>query len=88
MPSFSKGSLFLQAQGEALISSGLAALLVRLFSGQRLEQVLAAKVTFPAKIGLEKLISLQRRNGLATMLAKVKGYGQAELNLKKEALRN
>ena len=76
VPTFKSGRLFLRTGSQALISHGLALLLVRLFAGQRVEQVVKARVTFPKQIGLDRLISLQRRNGFESMVAKVQGYAQ------------
>lgn len=62
---------------------GLIALLQHLFSGQRAEDIRAFDLeAFIRKIGLDKFVTLQRRNGLAGMAKRIHAF--AEEVLKKE----
>jgi cysteine desulfuration protein SufE len=66
------GRLELRAESDAVIVSGLIALLTRLFSGARPEEV----TTFDARslleeIGVTGALTAQRSNGLAAMLARI-----------------
>ena len=79
VPVFKGAKLFLRTESEARISHGLSLLLVRLFSGQEAEQVAKAEVTFHKRIGLDRLISLQRRNGLESMIANIQDCAKAYL---------
>ncbi len=61
------------ADADAAIVRGLIALLQRLFSGQPAADVLAFDVeAFFARIGLDRFITTQRRNGLAGMVARLR----------------
>ena len=73
--------LFLQGDSDALVSKGLLALLFEVFSGQSLDEVMKAPLFFPTEIGLDRLISLQRRAGFEAVLGKIKRLAQGGLRL-------
>jgi cysteine desulfurase/selenocysteine lyase len=63
------------ADSDADIVSGLIALLERLFSGQKASQVLAFDVAgFFARLGLDQHLTLGRRNGLASMVQRIRNF--------------
>jgi cysteine desulfuration protein SufE len=69
------GKVFFQAQSDALISAGLAALLITLYSNESPETILTHPPTFLTSLNLS--LSLNRSNGLA----------QIHLRMKQEALK-
>lgn len=65
--------LDIRAESDAMIVSGLIALLVRLFSGAERSEITAFDANaFLDKIGVTGALSAQRSNGLASMLARIK----------------
>jgi len=65
--------LEIRAESDAMIVSGLIALLVRLFSGAERSEITAFDANaFLEKIGVTGALSAQRSNGLASMLARIK----------------
>lgn len=77
---FKDGLVFFKADSEALISKGLAALLIEVYSGQRPEALIQEPPVFLKDIGLN--LSPARSNGLASLykkmisaIAKGKGIG-------------
>ena len=61
------------ADSDAHIVRGLIGVLQRLFSGQRAKEILAFEVEgFFTRIGLEQFITVQRRNGLAGMVQRIR----------------
>jgi cysteine desulfurase/selenocysteine lyase len=61
------------ADSDAHIVKGLIAVLQRLFAGQRAREILAFDVDgFFRQIGLEQFVTVQRRNGLAGMVARIR----------------
>jgi cysteine desulfurase/selenocysteine lyase len=67
------GVLDFLADSDAHIVRGLIAVLQRLFAGQRAREVLAFDVeAFFNRIGLEQFITVQRRNGLAGMVKRIR----------------
>lgn len=66
------------ANSDADIVNGLIAILERLFSGQKAGQILAFDIgAFLKKIGLDEKLALSRRNGLASMVARVQSLAGA-----------
>lgn len=65
--------LSIRAESDALIVSGLIALLISLFSGAKQNEISAFDAPgFLAKIGVTGALSAQRSNGLASMLERIK----------------
>lgn len=67
------GSLRFRGDSDAHIVRGLIAVLLRLYSGRRAQDILAfdAKAAFD-KLGLAGALSAQRSNGLASMVARIR----------------
>ncbi len=66
------GKFYLDAASDALIVSGLIALLLRIYSGQEPAAIRAAEPRFVATIGLADHLSPTRSNGLAAMIKTIK----------------
>ncbi|MBX9890379.1 MAG: SufE family protein [Amoebophilaceae bacterium] len=64
--------LFLQADSNTVITKGLMSLLVKVYSGQPLQEVVATDLYFIQAIGIDDLVGLQRSNGLAHMIKAIK----------------
>ena len=63
-----------RAISDAAIVSGLIALLLRIYSGRRPEDILATPPEFVSELGLESHLSPTRSNGLASMLKAIRGF--------------
>jgi len=70
------GKIHLEADSDSLIVKGLAALLMKVFSGQPADKVLAADLTFFEETGLDKHLSSQRANGLMAMIGQIKSFAE------------
>ncbi len=71
------------ADSDAIITKGIVAILVRVFSNQTPEAIVKAKTDFIDEIGLKEHLSPTRANGLVSMLKQMKLYAvayQAQLN--------
>ena len=62
------GRLHFQAVSDAAIVSGLIAMLLRIYSDRRPEDILATPADFVTALNLEQHLSPTRSNGLASML--------------------
>lgn len=71
------GKLYFQAESEALISSGLAAILIAVYSGEEPETILTCPPTFLEDLGIAASLSPSRANGLYSI----------HLRMKQDALR-
>ncbi len=62
------GRLQISGISDAAIVSGLIAVLLRVFSGRRPRDILAARTDFIAEIGFDRHLSPTRSNGLNAMI--------------------
>jgi cysteine desulfuration protein SufE len=68
------GVVVLLADSDSLIVKGLAALLMKVYSGQPADVVLKADLTLFEDTGLNKHLSSQRANGLMAMIDEIKAF--------------
>ena len=66
------------ADSDAILTKGLVALLLRVFSNQTPEDILKADTLFIDEIGLKEHLSPTRANGLVSMLKQIKLYAIAQ----------
>ena len=66
--------LAFRATSDAAIVSGLIALLLRIYSGRRPQEILDTPPDFVAALALEKHLSATRSNGLASMLKAIRRF--------------
>ena len=66
------------ADSDAILTKGLVALLLRVFSNQTPEDILLADTHFIDQIGLKEHLSPTRANGLVSMLKQIKLYAIAQ----------
>ncbi len=64
--------LLFRATSDAAIVSGLIAVLLRIYSGKKPQEILDTPVDFVAALGLESHLSPTRSNGLASMLKAIR----------------
>ncbi|MGC9374052.1 MAG: SufE family protein [Bacteroidales bacterium] len=65
------------ADSDAIITKGIAALLVRVLSGLSPKEIMNADLHFIDKIGLQQNLSPTRSNGLLAMVKQMKLYAMA-----------
>ena len=65
------------ADSDAIITKGIIAILIRVFSNQHPKDILAANTTFIDEIGLKEHLSPTRANGLVSMIKQLKMYAIA-----------
>lgn len=77
------GNVVFTADSDAIITKGIVAILVRVFSGQTPQAILNSDTKFIDEIGLKEHLSPTRANGLVSMIKQMKldamAY-QAKLN--------
>lgn len=62
------------ADSDAIITKGIIAILIRVFSDQNPKDILEADTDFIDKIGLKEHLSPTRANGLVSMIKQIKMY--------------
>jgi cysteine desulfuration protein SufE len=71
------GRIFFEADSDAMIVRGLIALLLRVYSGRRPEEILATPPDFFDKIELGSHLTGSRANGLHAMVKHIEGYARS-----------
>lgn len=66
--------IYFKADSDALITKGIIALLVRVYSGRRVDEIRQDDFSFLDSIGLKENLSPTRAGGLNAMIAKIKSY--------------
>ena len=69
--------LVFTADSDAIITKGIIAILIRIFSHQHPDAILEANIDFIDKIGLKEHLSPSRANGLVSMIKQLKMYAIA-----------
>jgi cysteine desulfuration protein SufE len=67
-----EGLLYFQADSDALISRGIAAILVFIYSEQKPEDIIQAPPEFLKELGILSSLSPSRANGLISLFSKMK----------------
>ena len=62
------------ADSDAILTKGIAALLLRVYSGQKPGDILTAETSFIDEVGLKEHLSPTRANGLVSMIKQIKMY--------------
>lgn len=69
--------IIFEADSNTEITKGLISLLIRVLSGQTVDDILKAELYFIEKIGMGQIIGSQRSNGLVAMIKQMKLYALA-----------
>ena len=76
-------NLVFTADSDAILTKGIIAILLRVFSNQHPKDIIDAKTEFIDEIGLKEHLSPTRANGLVSMIKQIKMYAiayQTQLN--------
>ena len=65
------------ADSDAILTRGIIAILIRVFSNQTAQDILEADTHFIEEIGLKEHLSPTRANGLVSMIKQIKMYALA-----------
>ena len=66
------GKIIYTADSDAIITKGMVALMIRVLSGQKPDDIVNADLEFINKIGLKEHLSPTRANGLVSMIKQMK----------------
>ena len=72
-----KGIIVYTADSDAIITKGIVALLIRVLSNQKSDEITSANLEFINEIGLKEQLSPTRANGLVSMIKEMKLYALA-----------
>lgn len=71
------GKVVFTADSDAILTKGIIAILIRVFSNQSPSAILEADTAFIDEIGLKEHLSPTRANGLVSMIKQIKMYALA-----------
>lgn len=71
------GTIVFTADSDAILTKGIIAILIRVFSNQKPADILEADTDFIDQIGLKEHLSPTRANGLVSMIKQIKMYALA-----------
>lgn len=74
---YKDGKLYYTADSDAILTKGLVAMVIRVFSDETPDEIINAEPWFIKEIGLEENLSPTRSNGLTSMLKQIKFYALA-----------
>jgi cysteine desulfuration protein SufE len=69
---YNDGKIFYKADSDAMIVKGLISMLIRVFSGQKPAEIVAADMKFIDDIGMSTHLAQTRSNGLRSMIKQMK----------------
>lgn len=72
-----EGKLVFTANSDAILTKGIVAILIRVFTNHPAKEVLDADMGFIDEIGLKEHLSPTRANGLVSMIKQIKMYALA-----------
>lgn len=72
-----ENKIYFTADADALITKGIIAILIRVFSGRCPQEIILADTHFIDQIGLKEHLSPTRANGLVAMIKQLKMYAIA-----------
>jgi cysteine desulfuration protein SufE len=72
-----EGKVLFTADSDAIITKGIIAILIRVFSNQNPVDIIEANTDFIDQIGLKEHLSPTRANGLVSMIKQIKMYAIA-----------
>ncbi len=73
------GTITFLANSDAAIVQGLIALMLKVFSGKKPQEILDTNINFLEQIGLNDHLSPTRKNGLSSLVSSIKDSAQEKL---------
>jgi cysteine desulfuration protein SufE len=74
---YKDGKIIYNADSDAIITKGIASLLIRVLSNQAPQDIIDSDLFFIEKIGIQQHLSPTRSNGLLAMIKQMKLYAMA-----------
>jgi len=71
------GNVVFTANSDAILTKGIIAILIRVFSNQKPADIVEADLSFIDEIGLKEHLSPTRANGLVSMIKQIRMYALA-----------
>lgn len=76
-PAYDGNKISFTADSDAIITRGIVALLIKIFSERTPDEIITSELYFIERIGLRQNLSPTRSNGLLAMIRQIKLYAMA-----------
>ena len=73
------GTITFMANSDAAIVQGLIALMLKVFSEKKPQEIIDTNINFLEKIGLDEHLSPTRKNGLSSLITSIKNAAKCKL---------
>ena len=73
------GTINFMANSDSAIVQGLIAIMLKVYSGRKPQEILDINMIFLEKIGLDKHLSPTRKNGLSSLISSIKNTAKLQL---------
>lgn len=83
IPEFKDGKVYFQADSDAVLVKGIIALLVNVYSDATPDEILNNKPEFLKEMGITEHLSMNRTNGLASMMKQIQMYAAVFKSMQK-----
>ena len=87
-PDYSGGVITFKANSDAVLVKGIVALIVEVYSGSTPKEVVETPPNFLKDLGITEHLSMNRTNGLASMIKQVQMYGLVYKSLSDRGVMN
>jgi len=85
-PSYADGIVTFHADSDAILVKGIIGLLIEVYSGHGPDEILKNSPEFLKEIGITDHLSMNRTNGLASMMKQIQMYAVAYNSLKEKGI--
>ena len=83
VPEFKDGRVYFRADSDAMLVKGIIALLVNVYSASTPDEILNNKPDFLKEVGVTEHLSMNRTNGLASMMKQIQMYAAVFKSMQK-----
>jgi cysteine desulfuration protein SufE len=73
-PTIEHGKVIFSADSDSMLVKGIISLLLKVYSGQSPAAIIAFKPTFLSDLGISEHLSMNRSNGLSSMIKQIQMY--------------
>lgn len=88
VPSLVEGKVEFQASSDAVLVRGIVALLIKVYSQSTPDEIIQFEPDYLKEIGITQHLSMNRTNGLASMIKQIKMYAIAYKTLVDQGITN
>lgn len=85
-PEYKDGVIFFHADSDAVLVKGIIGILLEVYSGEEPENIMGRPPQFLKDIGITEHLSMNRTNGLASMVKQIQMYATAFNALKQKGV--